>query len=156
MGDVDGAVTEAVEKDYRVWRIYIDPGSSTGNIDPLVEKWQGRWSEQKVIKWLMSRPKQTAFAVSNYTAAINTATLSHNGDELFSRHVKNATRWKVTARDDKGRPLHIIGKEQPDSPNKIDAAAAGVLSWEARGDAIAADAQPSDAIKGADSSVYFL
>jgi hypothetical protein len=156
MDAVDGAVAEAVEKDYRVWRIYIDPGSSTGNIDPLVEKWQGRWSDQKVLPWLMSRPKQTAFAVSNYTAAINTSTVSHNGDEQFSRHVKNAVRWKTNARDDKGRPLHIIGKEQPDSANKIDAAAAGLLSWEARGDAIAADAQPTDAIKATDRSAYFL
>jgi len=155
LDEVDGAVSEAVET-YSVWRIYIDPGSSTGNIDPLVEKWQGRWGAQKVIAWLMNRPKQTAFAVSNYTAAINTGTVSHNGDETFAQHVKNAVRWKTSARDDKGRPLHVIGKEQPDSSNKIDAAAAGVLSWEARGDAIAAGAEPSDAIRAADTSVYFL
>jgi hypothetical protein len=155
MGEVDGAVIEAVEA-FAVWRIYIDPGSSTGNITPLVEKWIGRWGKDHVIQWLMSRPKQTALAVANYTAAINTGTLSHNGDETFAQHIQNAVKWKVSATDDDGRRLHVIGKERQDSPNKIDAAAAGVLSWEARGDAIAADAKPTDAIKAADRSVYFL
>ena len=153
--EVDGAVTEFVES-HPTWRIYIDEGSSTGNIAPLVEKWMGRWGDRHVVNWRMNRPKQTALAVSNYTAAINTGTVSHNGDELFAQHVKNAVRWKVTARDDEGRQLHVIGKERPDSPYKMDAAAAGVLSWEARGDAIAADAKPSDAIAGVDRSVYFL
>lgn len=153
--EVDGAVSEAVET-FAVWRIYIDPGSSTGNIHPLVEKWQGRWSDKKVIDWPMNRPKQTALAVSSYTAAINTGELSHNGDPDFARHIKNAVRWPVRAFDDDHRPLYVIGKDRPESPRKMDAAAAGVLSWECRGDAIAADAQPSDAIAGVDRSVYFL
>jgi hypothetical protein len=155
MDEVDGAVSEAVDS-FKVWRIYIDPGSATGNIEPLVEKWQGRWTDRHVIRWLMSRPKQTAFAVSNFTAAINTGTVSHNGDESFAEHVKNAVRWKVSALDDEGRRLYVIGKDRPGSPNKIDGAAAGVLSWEARGDAVAAGAQPSDAIRAADRSGYFL
>lgn len=153
--EVDGAVSEAVEG-FAVWRIYADPGSSTGNIEPLVEKWQGRWSDKKVIRWLMSRPTQTACAVSNYTAAINTGTVSHDGDEDFARHIKNAVRWKVRATDEHGRRLHVIGKDTPDSTHKIDAAAAGVLSWEARGDAIAAGAKPDDSIRTQDRSVYFL
>lgn len=154
LDEVDGAVSEAVET-FDVWRIYIDPGSASGNIDPLVEKWQGRWGEHKVLPWLMSRPRQTAFAVSNYTDAINTGALTHDGNEDFARHVKNAVRWSITAKDDEGRPLHIIGKDRPNSPHKIDAAAAGLLSWEARGDAIAEDAQPADCISSAASTVYF-
>ncbi len=127
---VDGTMTEA-EREFDIWRIYIDPGSSTGNIEPLVEKWMGRWGERRVIRWLMNRPKTTAQAVSTYTAAINTGTLSHGGDERFARHIKNSERWPVTARDDDGRRLHVIGKDRQNSPNKMDAAAAGVLSWEA-------------------------
>ena len=140
MDGVDGAVLEAVAE-YDVWRIYIDPGSSTGNIVPLVEKWEGRWGDKKVIPWAMNRPKVTAQAISTYTAAINTGTVSHNGDETFARHVKNAVRWPINAKDDNGHKLYLIGKDRPHSPNKMDAAAAGVLSWEARGDAIAANAQ---------------
>ena len=37
--------------------------------------------------------------------------------------------------DEDGRKMHSIQKESPSSPKKIDAAAAGALSWEARGDA---------------------
>jgi hypothetical protein len=139
MDEVDGAMIDAEER-FDIWRIYIDPGSSTGNIDPLVEKWQGRWGDKRVIRWLMHRPRQTAFAVSSYTAAINSATLSHDGSDVFSRHIKNAVKWPQNIRDDDGRRLHLIGKDRPNSPNKMDAAAAGVLSWEARGDAIAAGA----------------
>jgi hypothetical protein len=81
--------------------------------------------------------------------------VSHGGDEKFTKQVKNAVRWPVNVYDDDHRQLHVVGKDRPKSKDKIDAAAAGVLSWEARGDAIAADAQPSDAISGAPSSVVF-
>jgi hypothetical protein len=37
--------------------------------------------------------------------------------------------------------MHVIGKDRPHSPFKMDLAAAAVLSWEARGDAIADGAQ---------------
>lgn len=147
--EVDGAMEEAFER-FEVWRVYVDPGSATGNIDYLMEKWQGRWGEKKVVPWFMHRPRQTAFAVANFTEAINAGDLSHDGDEDFTRHVKNAVRWKITAKDDEGRPMHVIGKDRPDSPRKIDGAAAAVLSWEARGDAIAANAQ------AANNSVYFV
>jgi stage V sporulation protein SpoVS len=43
--------------------------------------------------------------------------------------------------------MHTLSKDRPDSPSKIDGAMAGVLSWEARGDAIAAGAKPRTAYK---------
>jgi hypothetical protein len=36
--------------------------------------------------------------------------------------------------------MWLIAKDRPDSPRKIDLAMAGCLSWEARGDAVAAGA----------------
>jgi hypothetical protein len=141
MDAVDGAMIDA-EAAFDIWRIYIDPGSATGNIEPLVERWEGRWGDKRVYRFYMHRPRQTAMAVSNYTAAINSGDLSHDGDEVLARHIKNAVRWPVNATDDDGRKLHVIGKDRQGSPNKMDGAAAGVLSWEARGDAIAADAAP--------------
>lgn len=139
LDEIDGAMIDAFE-DFKIWRLYVDPGSSAGNISPLVEKWQGRWGEKRVIEWLMNRPRQTAFAVANYTDAIGTATLSHNGDPVFARHIKNAAKRKVNIVDDDGRRLHVIGKDRPGSPRKMDGAAAGVLSWEARSDCVAAGA----------------
>lgn len=150
MDEVDGAIGETVDT-YSVWRAYVDPGSSAGNIEALLERWQGRWGDDRFVPWLMSRPKQTAQAVGTFTAAIATGEVSNDGDELFTQHIKNAVRRKITAKDDDGRPLWTIGKDRPNSPRKMDAAAAAVLSWEARGDAIATAAQPA-----APSQVWFL
>jgi hypothetical protein len=121
---------------FYVWRVYIDPQ----HIDYLVEKWQGRWGEKRIITWLTNRPKQAAWAVRNYQDAHAAGDLSHNGDPLLARHIKQAVRWKVNVYDDDNRQMHTIGKDRPDSPRKMDGAWAGCLSWEARGDAIAADA----------------
>ncbi len=147
---VDGAMVDAFER-YTVWRCYIDPGSATGNIENLMEKWQGRWGAQRILPFEMYRPRQTAIAVQNFTKAIATAAVSHDGDETFTRHIHNSVRRKVNVRDDTNPNvwLHTIAKDRPDSPRKIDAAAAAVISWEARGDAIAEDAgnEPSSDIE---------
>ena len=44
------------------------------------------------------------------------------------------------AYDEDRRPMWTVSKASPGSPLKIDAAVAGCISWEARGDAIAAGA----------------
>lgn len=143
MDDVDAILADAMER-YDVWRVYIDPGSSLGNITPLMEKWQGVYGIRKVLPWLMNRLRATALAVASYRDAQGTGTLSHDGDPVFARHVKNATRRPTKMHDDDGVPLYVIGKDRPGSPRKIDAAAAGVLSWEARQDCIAAgQAEPA-------------
>lgn len=141
MGEVDGAIQEAMDS-FSLWRAYVDPGSATGNIETLLEKWQGRWGEDKFVPWRMDRPKQTAQAVGTFAAAVATGEVTNDGNELFAAHIKNAIKRKVTAKDDEGRPLWVISKDRPDSPRKIDAAAAAVISWEARGDAVASGAEP--------------
>lgn len=133
--EIDGAMLDAFER-YDVWRAYVDPQY----IEHLLERWSGRWGEKKVMAWWTNRLRPTAYAVGAYTAAINAGDLSHSGDENFSRHVKNAKKRKVNVYDEERRQLHTISKDRPDSPRKIDGAMAGVLSWEARGDAIAAGA----------------
>lgn len=142
MAEVDAAIAEAVGE-FSVWRAYVDPGSSMTNINPLLEKWQGRWGENVFMPWRMDRLKQAAQMVGSLADAINkSGELSHDGDETFTRHIKQAVRRKISAKDDDGRPLWTISKDRPDSPRKIDAAAAAALSWEARGDAIAQNAEP--------------
>lgn len=135
---VDGAMSEAVDGGgFYVWRVYVDDQY----IEYLLEKWQGRWGEDRVMPWKTNRPRQMAWAVRNYTDAQVSGDLSHNGDADFARHVKNAKREKLKVYDDKHRQMHTIAKDRPDSPRKIDLAAAAVISWEARGDAIAAGAE---------------
>lgn len=140
MHEVDGALADAFER-YEVWRAYVDPGSQTGNITPLMERWQGKYGEKKVVEWLMNRPKPTAYLIRNFASAITSGDLSHSGDELFTQHVENARRRDTNVYDEDNKKMWIISKEAPRSPLKIDAAAAAALSWEARGDAIAAGAQ---------------
>lgn len=136
MDDVDGVVIDAFER-YKVWRVYIDPGSQYANITPLMEKWQGRWSEKKIIRWQMNRPKPTAYMIRNYISAVMTGDLCHAGDDLFTSHISNARRQRVNVYDEDKEQMYVLQKETPHSPHKIDAAAAGALSWQARGDAIA-------------------
>jgi hypothetical protein len=130
--EIDGAVEDAFEL-FDVWRMYVDPQY----IDHLVDRWQGRWGDKRVIAWYMNRPRQVGYAVRNFTAAIGAGDVSHDGDKAFARHISNARAQKMNIYDENRRPLHSISKDRPHSPNKIDGAAAAVLSWEARGDAIA-------------------
>ena len=129
--EIDGAVRDADER-YRIWRIYIDPQW----IDHLVSEWAGEWGK-RVVEWYTHRPTNIAWAIRSFTSALNGGDLSHSGDEHLARHIKNAVRRKSTVRDDEGRLLHTIGKDRWDSPRKIDAAMAAILSWKARTDAIA-------------------
>jgi hypothetical protein len=138
MTDVDGAVMDIFER-FDVWRVYIDPQW----IDTLVDKWQGRWGEKRVVPWYTNRPKQAAFMVRNYVSGVSIGDVSHNRDEVMARHVRQAKKQKLNVFDDDHRQMWTLSKDRPDSPRKIDAAMAGAISWEARGDAIAAGATKS-------------
>lgn len=132
---VDGVMLDAFER-FEVWSVYADPQ----HMDHLVSRWQGRWGEKRIQKWYTNRPKQIAWAVRNFQDAISSGDLSHNGDLDFRRHIRNAVRQKLNVYDDEHQQMHSLQKDRPNSPRKVDAAMAGVLSWEGRTDAIAADA----------------
>lgn len=137
---VDGAMVEAAER-FNIWRAYADPQY----VEQLIEKWQGRWGDKTIVPWYTNRPRQVGWAVREYTSAVHAGDFDHDPDETFARHVKNAVKMKLNVRDDKQRFLTSIQKDRPDSPRKIDAAMAAVLSWECRGDAIASGAtSPTD------------
>lgn len=135
--EIDGAVSEVFER-CSVWRAYCDPQY----IEDWLNVWRGRWGEKRVLEWRTNRPRQIAEAVRNYEDAMagESPALSHDGDERFVRHLKNARKQMLNVRDDKGRLMHTISKDRPDSVHKMDGAMAGVLAWECRGDAIAAGA----------------
>jgi hypothetical protein len=130
---VDGAVSEAFET-YSVWRVYCDPQ----HIEYLIEGWQNRYGEKRIIQWATYRPRQIAWAVRNFATAVSSGDFSHSGDEALTRHVQNARKRKLNVLDDKERVMFTLAKPAQHSPLKIDAAMAAVLAWEARGDAIAA------------------
>ena len=133
--EIDGALSEVFERFY-VWRAYVDRQW----IEDWVDSWQGRWGDKRVVPWLTNRPRQMAYAVRSYSEAIVAEDFDHDGATTFARHIKNAVKRLVNIYDDKRRQMHVIGK--PDASRKVDAAIAGLLSWEARGDAISANAKP--------------
>jgi hypothetical protein len=136
-GEVDAAMQDAFER-FNVWRVYIDPQY----IDYLVEIWQGRWGDKRIFEWLTNRLRPACWMVRNYTDAMTSGDVSHVGDEIFTSHVRNAVRRKQNVYDEDHHKMHTICKDRPNSPRKIDGAMAGAMSWECRGDAIAANAQP--------------
>lgn len=139
--DVDGVMIDVFNR-FNVWRAYVDPQK----IEHLVDRWAGRWNQsqdrqkQKVVEWFTNRPKPIAYALRSYKAAQTGGDLSHDGDSMFARHIGNARKQLLAVKDEEGRPMWTITKDRRGSPRKIDAAMAGCLSWEARGDAIAAGA----------------
>lgn len=153
--EIDGAMSEAFET-YTVWRVYVDPQY----IKHLLTRWANRWGDKRVIPWPMNRPRQVAWAVRNFAESIAVAykaltakpgedvpqaRRSHDGHPAFARHIKNARKQILNVRDDKGRLMHTISKDRPDSPHKMDSAAAAVISDEAANDCITAgeDKSPS-------------
>jgi hypothetical protein len=108
--------------------------------ETCVAEWSGQFGEERVVMWPTNRHRKMADACRAYTNAITDGSLTHDGDPDLARHVANCHRKDLAQRDDEGRPLWIVTKERPGSPLKIDFAVAGILSWEARRDALAAGA----------------
>lgn len=133
--EVDATVADLFER-FTVWRFYADPPYWRD----WIKQWTARYGDERVIEWWTNRRRQMAEALRAYVVAMKTGTLSHSGDKHLERHIANARREDLPVRDEQGQPLWIIRKERPDSPLKMDAAMAACLAWEARNDAIAANA----------------
>ena len=132
--DVDACVRAAFSR-FSVWRLYADPPYW----QEWIAKWTGEFGDERVIEWFTNRRRQMAAALENFVTAMTEGSVTHSGDAQLARHIANARRDEVKGQfDEQGRPLWLIRKERPDSPLKIDAAMAAVISWEARMDAIAA------------------
>ncbi len=135
LDQADAAMIEAFDR-WHVWRAYCDPQY----IEKLVDRWRGRWGEKRIIEWLTYRDRAVCHAVRNHVTAVNAGDLSHDGDPRFAAHLNNARKEYRNVLDDNKRRMYTISKDAPMSPRKIDCAMGAVLSWEARGDAIASGA----------------
>jgi phage terminase large subunit-like protein len=133
--EVEETIAELFRRS-QVWRLYCDPPYW----ETCVAEWSGQFGEERVVMWPTNRHRKMADACRAYTNAITDGSLTHDGDPDLARHIANAHRKDLAQRDDEGRPLWIVTKERPGSPLKIDFAVAGILSWEARRDALAAGA----------------
>lgn len=117
--------------------MYADPAKW----ESYVADWEARYgSKLKVkastrhpIEWWMTGGRSILIgkAVEAFHSAAIAGEMSHDGSSVLTRHVLNARR-KL-----RGETVQI-GKEHPESPNKIDAAVAAVLAWQCRNDAVSA------------------
>lgn len=142
--EVTAAVRSLFET-YLVWAMYADPPYWE---EPLAQ-WAGApwsqplpalgdaWKSERIVKYLTNRYTLMASSVSAYDTAIRNGTLTHDGDARFESHIGNSRKQDTSQRDADGRALWVIKKDRPDSPFKVDAAVAGVLSWQARVHALA-------------------
>lgn len=129
--EVDEAIAAAFQR-YNVWRLYADPPYWQA----WIAKWHGQFGDDRVVEWWTNRRKAMSYSLEAFDTAIRARDISHNGDETLTRHIGNSHRHDLPQRDDEGKPMWLIRKERSDSPAKIDAAMAAVLSWQARADAI--------------------
>jgi hypothetical protein len=73
---VDGAVSDMFER-FNVWRAYCDPHW----IEGLIEGWQNRYGDKRVVQWLTNRPRPIAWAIRNFEQAIAAGDVSHDGND---------------------------------------------------------------------------
>lgn len=131
------AVVEATFQTFDVWRMNYDPS----RFETQGARWEGRWP-RKVVAWPTRRTSHIAMALKSYAGAIRSGECTNDGDPVMARHIGNSQKQPLGIPGDDGSPLYLISKDRPMSPNKIDAAMAGALSWEARREALAAGAKP--------------
>lgn len=123
--EVDARVAEAFRR-FKVVRFYCDPPFWQDE----VAGWAGEFGDNVVKEWWTNREKPMAAALERLQTAVATAGVRHDGDPTLRRHVLNARKTGV-------RAGYFIQKDRPGSPNKIDAAMAATLAYEARADALA-------------------
>jgi phage terminase large subunit-like protein len=135
--EVDARIRE-LKATYNVWRLTGDKW----DWDETFDRWRGDFgknsrNEDVVIPYPQNAQRQAAM-IMPYADAIANGDLTHSGDPRYTRHVGNAIRKAVAGPSEDGFPLWRIYKEHWQSPNKIDAAQAGGMSWHGRLSAIAA------------------
>jgi hypothetical protein len=139
------AVVEDVFATWRVTRMYGDPAQGW---DDNLARYAGKFGPRVVLFFYTDSRnlRRTATMCRSYASAIKGGQVTWTGGLSFPSHIGAAQRRDIHMTDEDGTPLWVMEKERHDSPNKIDYAMAGALSWQARLDSIAAgdDVEPAD------------
>ena len=117
---------------YDVVRGYFDPPLWQTEIDG----WAREYGDQAVMRCSTTRSRMKA-ATERFRTDLVAGRIAHAGDETLTRHVLNAQ-----IRETRGG--YWLAKARPGSPDKIDAAVAAVLAYEARADALAEPEPPEE------------
>lgn len=122
-GEIDAAVARTMER-FRVVRGYFDPPLWQSEIDG----WAREYGDEAVLRYSTSRFRMMA-ATERFRTDVLAGRLKQSGDETLTRHV-------LAAQVREARGGYWLAKSRPASPDKIDAAVAAVLAYEARADAL--------------------
>jgi hypothetical protein len=93
-----------------------------------------------------------AYALREFTEAIDAGSVTHTDNDDYNRHIGNAGRKDLRILDDHGEPLWVLNKIEID--RKFDQAMAGVLSWKACLDARKSGAKPRRRTRRAPRRLY--
>jgi hypothetical protein len=120
--------------DYKLVRMYADPP----HWGEYIAKWQNAYGDKVVIPLWTNRDLQMSWATHRWYEGIVTKTWYHSPDETFAKQVIAARRRNTAIIVDveEGVKGWVPKKDRPNSPNKIDAETASILSYEARVDSI--------------------
>jgi phage terminase large subunit-like protein len=122
-GEVDAAIADAFER-YKVARAYFDPPLWQTEIDD----WAREYGE--IVMRFATKRGRMIDAVERFRTDLAGGRVHHTGDEQLTRHALNAQTREV-------RGGYWLAKPGATPADKIDAAVASVLAWEARADVIA-------------------
>lgn len=132
---VHAAVKDAMKK-YNVIAFFADPAMWESDIS----EWESQFGRKLKVKssaahpieWWITAGRVTTMvrAIERLENAIVDREITYDGGSVLTRHLLNARRRRSV------RGMQIA-KAYPDSPNKIDAAIAAILAYEARAHALA-------------------
>lgn len=134
---IEAAVAGAFDR-FTVAAFYADPAKDWRS---HVDAWEARYgtrvqvrsSRDHPFEWWMTGGRSGLIerAIEQLEGAIRNGDMTHDGSYALTKHVLNARRRF------RNKKL-ALAKEHDYSPNKIDAAVAAVLAWQARLDCVAA------------------
>jgi hypothetical protein len=141
---VEAAIAAAFDR-FRVAAFYADPAKDWRS---YVNAWEAKYAVRLVtapdgkhvkasvnhpFEWWMTGGRSGLIerAIEQLEGAIRNGDMTHDGSYRLTQHVLNARRRF------RNKKL-ALAKEHDHSPNKIDAAVAAVLAWQARLDCVAA------------------
>ena len=126
-------------KAFQVWRLYAAPHSW----ESTVSAWAGLYDtddEDRVVSWRTNQWRRMSEACLAFANAMASGEAVHADSGVLARHIGNAHKrvLRLEPGDGDGGACWTLQKESPDSPAPFNAAAAAVLAWQARRDAVAA------------------
>jgi phage terminase large subunit-like protein len=139
---VDRAVRDTFGA-YQVAVMFADPYRWQDYLDA----WSAQFGEQRVVEFPTNVEQRFDRAIERFTTAAADGELTHDGDETFARHVKNAvivkgSRKKIRPGEDETLAKHYLKLAKRADGAWIDAAVAAVLAHEAAAHAIEHDLVP--------------